>query len=302
MQIGNAPVSWGIFEVAGLSATIPYQQVLDEIATAGYEGTELGPWGFYPTDPATLQAELTRRHLALASAFCPVDLADPANHANAASEVHRVANLLQALGARQVILADPQRPSRARVAGRAGPADEMSPAQWQATIAGVRSIAEELAGRGLEAVFHHHVATYLETSAEIDHLLTATPPGLLGLCLDTGHAVFGGADPVAVLRRWGERVRYVHLKDVDARALARVRAEALDYESAVRAGVFCPLGQGCVDFAGVFDELRRIGYDGWLIVEQDVVVDESGQRSSAGLTPLEAARQSRSFLRAMLGR
>jgi len=297
VRIGNAPVSWGIFEVAGLSTDLPYQRVMDEIAAAGYEGTELGPWSYYPTDPVRLRSELQTRALALASAFCPLDLADPRQHEAAAAQALEVADVLQSLGTRELILADPQRPARSRCAGRAGLRDEMSPAAWQATAAGLNRIGQQLAGRGMTAVFHHHVATFVETGPEIDRLLDSTDPATIGLCLDTGHAVYGGVDPVAVLRRWSDRVRYVHLKDVDPRALAHARSAALDYETGVRSGVFCPLGQGCVDFVGVFAELRRIGYDGWLIVEQDVIADGG---AGATVSPLDAARQSRAFLRHLL--
>src|SRR5438105_15668811 len=110
MRVGNAPVSWGIFEVEGLSADVSFQRVMDEIAAAGYEGTELGPWGFYPTDAALLRQELRDRNLALASAFCPVDLTNPTNHEAATNEAMRHADLLQALETSELVIADPQRP------------------------------------------------------------------------------------------------------------------------------------------------------------------------------------------------
>ena len=301
MRIGNAPVSWGIFEVEGLSADLSYQRVMDEIAVAGYQGTELGPWGFYPTDAAVLRTELDRRGLILASAFCPVDLTDPAEHTRAEELALGVAELLQSLGTHELILADPQRPARSRCAGRAAPTDEMSSSAWLAMADGLNRIGRALAKRGMSAVFHHHAATYVETAREVDHVLEATDPELVGLCLDTGHAVYGGADPVAMLKRWSSRVRYVHLKDVDARALNRARAEHMDFETGVRAGVFCPLGDGCVDFAGVFALLREYSYDGWLIVEQDVIVDDSNQVSATSPSPLDMARKSRTFLRKMSG-
>lgn len=293
MRIGNAPVSWGVFEVAGLSADISYGRVMDEIALAGYEGSELGPWGFYPTEPSLLRRELAARGLALASAFVPLDLTDSHAHNRAEAEALKVADLLQALGTRELILADVQRPNRATCAGRATVQDEQASDAWQATAAGLNRIGAKLAERGMVAAFHHHVATFIETAREIDQLMAMTDPTTVGLCLDTGHAVYGGADPVTILRRWSDRVRYVHLKDVDPRALERARAEGLDFEAGVRRGVFCPLGQGCVDFAGVFGELNRLGYDGWLIVEQDVIVD---QATGEALSPLAAARQSREFL------
>lgn len=298
MQLGNAPVSWGVFEVEGLSADVTYPRVMDEIVAAGYRGTELGPWGFYPTDPATLRRELDRRGLRLASAFVPVDLTEPRYHDRALADALKVANVLRALGTTEVILADPMRPSRALVAGRAGPADELSAEGWDALATGLDRIGAALRDQGMRAVFHHHGATYVETEAEIDRLLELTRPDRVGLCLDTGHAAYGGADPVALLERWGDRVGYVHLKDVDPLVLQKARQEKLDYEGGVRAGVFCPLGKGMVDFARVFELLRRNGYDGWLIVEQDVIVDSSG--AAVGPSPLEAARQSRAFVQRLI--
>jgi inosose dehydratase len=265
---------------------------MDQIAAAGYSGTELGPWGFYPTDPDQLRSELERRGLTLASAFCPVELTEPDAYPLAERQALEVAALLRALGTDELILADPQRPTRATIAGRVSPADELPADKWDVLIDGLNHLGARLARDGMTAVYHHHAATYVETMAEIDRLLDRTDPTTVGLCLDTGHAAYGGADPVAILRRWGDRVRYVHLKDVDPAVLADIQTRRLDYEAGVRAGAFCPLGRGCVDFAGVFRELRRHAYTGWLIVEQDVIFDDTGTPAS----PLDAARQSRAFL------
>jgi inosose dehydratase len=297
MKIGNAPVSWGIFELEGVSADLPYGQVMDEIAESGYAGTELGPWNYYPTDPARLQLELNQRHLALASAFCPVDLTDPAKYGEAEAQALATSHLLHALGTRELIVADQWRPGRAMIAGRAGPADELAPQQWDAVASGLNRLGARLADDGMQVVFHHHVATYVETEAEINRLLTLTDPKLVGLCLDTGHAEFGGADSIRLFRRWRDRVHYLHLKDVDPVVLARVRQEKLGYDGCIRAGVFCPLGDGQVDFRTLFSELLAARYSGWLIVEQDVIVGASGER----MTSLEAARHSRAFLRSLLG-
>ncbi|HLZ10053.1 MAG TPA: TIM barrel protein, partial [Chloroflexota bacterium] len=195
MKIGNAPVSWGIFELEGVSADLPYGQVMDEIAASGYEGTELGPWGYYPTDPSQLGEELIKRDLRLASAFCPVDLITADQYDVAEAQALATARLLRALGSTELILADQWRPVRAIVAGRASSSDEMSLAEWDAVASGLNRLGARLADEGMRAVFHHHVATYVETEAEINRLLDLTDPEYVGLCLDTGHAAFGGADP-----------------------------------------------------------------------------------------------------------
>jgi inosose dehydratase len=297
LKIGNAPVSWGIFELEGMSADLPFPRVMDEIVASGYEGTELGPWGYYPTDPSVLHEELSNRGLKLASAFCPVDLTAPTGYAEAEAQTLATARLLRALGTTEVILADRWRPSRATVAGRAGSSDEMSPSEWDAVVSGLNRLGARLADDGMKAVFHHHVATYVETEAEINRLLDLTDPSLVGLCLDTGHAAFGGANPVRLLQRWHDRVRYVHLKDVSEAVVARIPIEKIAYDGLIRAGIFCPLGSGNVDFVAIASELRAAEYVGWLIVEQDVIVGDSGQRVSS----LDAARQSRAFLRTLLG-
>src|SRR5262249_45490958 len=140
--------------------------------------------------------------------------------------------------------------------------------------------------------------TFVETPAEIDRLLAETDADLVGLLLDTGHAVYGGADPLDAVRRHKSRIRYVHLKDAKADELARVRASDVSMEEAWKRGVFCPLGAGVVDFPRVIEALRSGGYAGWLIVEQDIVPDAAGRLSP---DPLESARRSRAYLREKTG-
>src|SRR5262249_49155859 len=134
---------------------------------------------------------------------------------------------------------------------------------------------------GLRTVFHHHCATFVETRAEIDELMTRTNPSLVGLCLDTGHASFGGADPLAVLETWRDRIWHVHLKDCDPDVSTRSAREGWDYQESVRRGVFCELGRGRVDFPAVVTRLGEMGYDGWLVVEQDVLPSMGSPAASA---------------------
>jgi inosose dehydratase len=141
---------------------------------------------------------------------------------------------------------------------------------------------------GLRAVFHHHCAGYVETAAEVDKLLSLTDPELVGLCLDTGHYRFGGGDPVAGVKRYGGRVWHVHFKDCQPAVAARSRAEGWNYFESVRQGVFCELGRGEVDFAAVVQVLVDMGYDGWVVVEQDVLPGMG--------TPKESAQRNRDYL------
>ncbi len=293
IRIANAPCSWGILEFGLEGQAAGYAQVLDEMRAAGYAGTELGDWGFLPTDPGQLRRELAARELALLGAFVPVALTDPAAHAPGEAAALRTARLLaDAAGDLPfIVLADDngRDPIRTGNAGRIRPEHGLDSSQWQVFAEGATRIATRVrAETGLRTVFHHHCAGFVETPAEVDRLLALTDPALLGLCFDSGHYRFGGGDPLAALRRHAGRIWHVHFKDHSPRSGARSRAESWDYFQSVRAGIFCELGQGDVPFADLKTELERQGYRGWIVVEQDVL---------PGLgTPLESARRNRAYL------
>jgi inosose dehydratase len=293
LRVANAPCSWGALEFGWAGPAPAFARVLDEMAATGYAGTELGDWGFLPTDPAALRSELAGRRLALVGAFVPVRLTDADAHRDGVERALRVAGLLAAAGGPEafVVLSDATAddPTRTRMAGRVGPEHCLSEAGWDTLSAGANKIARHVReGSGLRTVFHHHCATYVEAPHEIDELLARTDPDVLGLCLDTGHCAFGGGDPVRVASAWRDRIWHVHLKDHDPAVSRRVREQGWDYPRAVGAGVFCELGRGSVDFRGVLGELEAAAYDGWFVVEQDVL-------PSTG-TPVESAARNRAFL------
>ena len=293
LRIANAPCSWGVLEFGLEGETAGYAQVLDEMAEAGYAGTELGDWGFMPTDPATLRAELDRRGLALLAAFVPVALADRAQHAGGEAAALRTARLLADAAGEGcfIVLADDNGKveSRTQHAGRIRPEHALSDAQWQVFAEGANRIARAVRETvGLRTVFHHHCAGYVETPDEIEKLLMLTDPDTLGLCLDTGHYTYGGGDPCEALRRYRNRIWHVHFKDCHPEIAARARAEGWDYFEAVRRGVFCELGQGSVNFRAIVEDLQATGYDGWIVVEQDVL--------PAMGSPLASARRNRAYL------
>ena len=296
MRVANAPCSWGVLEFDWAGAAPPFARVLDEMAATGYAGTELGDWGFLPTDSAALRSELKRRDLVLVGAFVPVPLTDAASHQRGIDAALRVARFMSAVKGRSpvVVLSDDtaRDAERTRLAGRIGPEHGLDERRWDTLARGADDIARRVADEtGVRTVFHHHCATFVETEREIDELMRRTDPALVGLCLDTGHAAFGGGDPTAVAARWRDRIWHVHLKDCDPAIRARAAAEEWDYQQSVRGGVFCELGQGAVDFGAVLTLLRDGGYDGWLVVEQDVL-------PSMG-TPLESATRNRNYLRAL---
>ncbi len=294
IRIANAPVSWGIYEFEGLAQKYPYTQVLDEMIETGYDGLELGPWGYLPTDPDTLRPELEKRSLKLLSSYVPVKLADASAHEAGEQHALKVGRLLAALGAPYIVLADDNGrvPELVAQAGRRQ-GSMLTREQWDVFASGVNRIARRVHDElGLKVVFHHHCAGYVETPEETAELLERADAELVGLCLDTGHWHYAGGDAVACIRQYGERVRYLHLKDCSAEIKEYCRREELDYFQATQAGVFCELGDGEVDFPGVIREMTALGYDGWAIVEQDVLTDDLA-------APRRSAARNREYLRSL---
>lgn len=296
IKVGTAPVSWGIMEVEGWSGQQAYREVLDEMAQAGYAGTELGPYGYLPIEPERVTEELAARSLSLVSSFVPIPLDDPERHAASSQEAMTVAQLLAQAGARLIVLAGEMKPARMAVAGRVvEDRDGMSDEQWESAAQILTRVALSCRELGLATVFHHHVGTLVETPREIERLCASTDANLIGLCLDTGHYLYGGGDPVEAVRNYGSRIRHLHLKDVRPMSLASTRREGWDFLEAVRRGVFCELGEGAVNFPQVIEQLMAHGYDGWAIVEQDV------DASQPGVHPFESALRSRQYLRDVIG-
>jgi inosose dehydratase len=298
-RIANAPCSWGV--IGGSGPATGFERMLDELVAAGYHGTELGDYGYMPTDPARLRAALEARGLTLLGGFVGVELRRPGIVAEARDEVLRVARLMAAAAsqARAPLLiladADGRDPVRTLHAGRIAPSQALPAPDLRRFARQAEEVARVVLGEtGLATAFHPHAGGWIETPDEVDALLALTDPDLVGLVFDTAHHVYGcgvpddgGRAAAGIERFWG-RIRTVHLKDCDPDVAARARAEAWDYGRAVRAGLYGELGQGSVDFAAVLRALERHGYDDWLTVEQDVFPDTG--------TPFESARRSRAYL------
>ncbi len=293
IRIANAPCSWGVLEFDLDEEAAGFAQVLDEMAQAGYEGTELGDWGFMPTDPEVLRGELQKRGLSMLGAFVPVALADADQHEGGVQLALKTAKLLAAVGdAPFIVLADNNGtvPARTQNAGRITPEQGLSESQWETFAQGADKVAQTVLNEtGVRTVFHHHCAGYVETPAEVAALLDNTDPKLLGLCIDMGHYTYGGGDPVEVIQKYADRIWHVHFKDCHAEIAAEARAKGWDYFEAVRHGVFCELGKGEVDFQAVKAELDKMDFSGWIVVEQDVLPGMG--------TPLDSAKRNRDFIK-----
>jgi inosose dehydratase len=286
IKVANAPCSWGVLEFELEGETAGYEQVLKEMVETGYQGTELGDWGFMPTDPDRLRQEIHARGLTLLGAFVPVMLKDPEAHAAGVDVAVRTARLLAAVEGDLpfIVLADDNGkiPERTRNAGRVLPAHGLNESEWKIFAEGAEKVADAVKKEtGLRTVFHHHCAGYVEHPTEIDILMQMTDPALLGLCFDTGHYRFGGGDPVAGLQTYKDRIWHVHFKDCHPEVAERSRREGWDYFASVRNGIFCELGRGEVNFPLVKAELENMGYDDWIVVEQDVLPGMGKPKASA---------------------
>lgn len=278
IKIGNAPCSWGAleFDLEEKSEEIGFKQVLNEIRDTGYIGTELGDWGYMPTSPNLLNAEIKERGLELLGAFVPVALADESTHKAGIKAALKVAELMYHAGYKNafIVLADDNGTvaSRTKNAGRITPELGLSEKQWMVYAKGVNRIAKEVKDAfGLRTVFHHHCAGYVETPDEVATLMRLTDPSLVGLCLDMGHYAFGGGDPLKALELYYDRIWHVHYKDFDERIANESRIVNGDYFDAIKRGVFCELGKGTVDFTSITNLLNELKYDDWIVVEQDIL-------------------------------
>lgn len=283
-RVAAAPISWGVCEVPGWGYQLGPDQVLAEMAEVGVRATEFGPDGFLPDDPAAKAKTLAAHGLHAVGGFVPVVLHD-ADHDPAAG-VDTALDAFVAAGAGTIVLAAAtgldgydQRPV-------------LDAAGWDRLLRNVDRLAAQAAARGVRATLHPHVGTMVETRPEVQRVLDGSA---VPLCLDTGHLLIGGTDPVELARANPGRVAHTHLKDVDGSWADKVRAGDASYTAAVAAGMYRPLGQGDVDIAALVGTLEGAGYDGWYVMEQDTIL----AGPPAGEGPVTDVRASMAFLRGL---
>ncbi len=293
LRVANAPCSWGVIEnIEG--ERFNYVHVLNEIAATGYVGTELGDWGFMPTDPNQLREELDSRGLDLIASWVNVYLHDKSRHQESADDCVRTAKLLAEVGGSDCLIVlgnDPYTdPIRSKNAGRVTPEMSMTEEQWQIFAQGAEYVAQRVMDEaGLRSVIHHHVGTWIETPAETKRIMDMTNPDIVGMVFDTGHWSFAGGDPVSGIHQFKDHIWHVHFKDHDPEVARQSRLQEWDGPTSVGQGIFPELGKGDVDFAAVLESLRAIDYAGWIVVEQDVLPGMG--------TPKESALHNRNYLK-----
>jgi inosose dehydratase len=281
MKIAGAPISWGVCEVPGWGYQLTPERVLAEMRDVGMSATELGPEGFLPSDPAELTELLSSFGLRCVGQFAPVLLHDR-DH-DPLPDIAAPLDALVACGADVLVLA------AATGAGGYDARPALDDGQWATLLANLDRLADAAADRGVLAVLHPHVGTMVENRDEVERVLKGSA---IRLCLDTGHLLIGGTDPLQLAREVPDRIAHAHLKDVDASLAADVQAGKLTYTEAVRHGMYTPLGAGDVDIAGIVTALRSNGFDGWFVMEQDTILD--GEPNDEG--PLRDVRASVTFM------
>lgn len=280
-RIAGAPISWGVSEVDGWGFQLPVERVLEEMSRLGLTATEFGPEGWLPREPATRARTLGEHGLTAVGGFLPVVLHD-AGH-DPAPELDAFADACVAAGAMVVVLA-----AATGVTGYdARP--ELTDEQWRTLCVNLDVLDDRVRARGLSLALHPHVGTVVERAEDVGTVMARSQ---VALCLDTGHLMAAGVDPLPLAKVHAERVRHVHLKDVDARLATEVHEGSVSFSEAVRGGLFRPLGRGDVDVVGLVTTLEERGYDGWYVLEQDVMLD--GDPTGDG--PLEDVRTSLAYL------
>ncbi|MCO1657684.1 sugar phosphate isomerase/epimerase family protein [Pseudonocardia humida] len=281
-RIAGAPISWGVCEVPGWGHQLAPELVLTQMRELGLTATEFGPEGFLPAEPQARTGVLRAHGLSAVGGFVPALLHD-ADH-DPLPAVERELDAFTAAGAATLVLAA----SSGADGYDARP--DLDDAAWRTLLGNLDRVAELARRRGVTAVLHPHVGTMVETGAEVERVLVGSA---VPLCLDTGHLLIGGSDPLALAKAVPDRIAHTHLKDVDAATAARVRAGEITYTDAVREGMYRPLGRGDVDIAGIVGVLEAHGYRGWYVLEQDTILTAA----PTGEGPLADVRASVEFLR-----
>ena len=268
-SIGTVPILWQYRDDTGTGPEIDPATLLDEFARLGFEGTQLAD--FFPDGPR-LRMMLAERNLRLAEVYVALPAATDGLLPEAEAIGRERLRLLREGGGEVLCVALDGSPERDPWTARATSpqAPKLTDRAWQELAAYLNELAAETVQAGARFAFHPHAGTYVETPDEVDRLVASTDPETVGICLDVGHYTVGGGNPVEALKTFGERVRHVHLKDVDPGVHAQLREGALDgFNAATRLRVFTELGSGSLDLMGILRVLDARGYAGWLMVEQD---------------------------------
>lgn len=291
IRLGIAPIGWTNDDMPALGGENTFEQCISEMALAGFTGSEVG--NKYPKDTTVLKKALDLRGMRIASKWFSSFLVSKP-YEETEKEFLKELDYLEALGADRINVSE-QSFSVQGIESQPILEDKVcfTDEQWDKLCSGLNKLGKLAASRGFKLCFHHHMGTGVQTIAETERMLDHTDANYVFLCYDTGHFTFSGEDPLYILRKYPERIGHVHLKDVRPEVLKQVKQGNWSFLKAVREGTFTVPGDGCVDFASVFAELDKCGYEGWLLVE--------AEQDPAKANPFEYAKMARGFIKQMTG-
>ena len=286
--VGSAPDSWGVWFPSDPQQT-PWHRFMDEIVEAGYEWTELGPYGYLPTDLPTLQRELSSRGLKVTGTFAMANVEEPSLWSELERQVLGAGERLAALDAKYLVLIDDTYTDL--FTGEAIAPKRLDEDAWERFIETTHKVADIARDKfGLQLVFHPHAETHVEYEDQIEAFLEQTDPDRVSICFDTGHHAYRGGDPINFMRQHHDRIPYLHLKSIDMEIQKQVETAGIPFAEAVKMDMFVEPSKGAVDFLAFRDLLQEIDYDGYAIVEQDMYPAPFDK-------PLPIAKRTREYLR-----
>ncbi len=290
IKLSISPIAWTNDDLPELGGHITFEQCINEMAVAGFSGSEIG--NKYPKDQDVLKPALEQRGLQISSAWFSSFFSEKERSGETVDSFVEQMNFLKAMGAKVVNICEC---GHCVQLTPTYPFDrpEYSDEQWQQVVQGLNMIGKIARENGIVTAYHCHMGTMVQNAEETERLMEMTDPDLVHLLVDTGHAYYAGDDPLAIVRKYGSRIRNVHLKDIRQSVLDEVHSKKMNFLDSVKAGVFTIPGDGCIDFPPIFQALAEVNYRGWFVVEAEQDPEKAN--------PLEYAKKARSFIRENAG-
>ncbi len=291
VHLGIAPIAWTNDDMPDLGAENTFEQCVSEMALAGYEGCEIG--NKYPKDVATLKKALELRNLQICNCWFSTFLISKPYEETEREFIEKV-DFLKAMGAKVIGVSEQSYSVQGQMDTPVfGHKHIMDQDEWKLLCDGLNKLGRVAKERGIDLTFHHHMGTVVQTEAEVDYMMEHTDPEYFSLLFDSGHFAYCGVDPVVMVKRYADRIKHVHLKDIRPDVVEKVKRENLSFLQGVREGAFTVPGDGCVDFDSIFKVLEDSNYKGYMLVE--------AEQDPAKANPLEYAIKARKFIREHAG-
>ena len=288
-KIANSPCSWGV-SYADAQDNPQSKKVFSEIAEAGYKFSELGPYGYLPTDFRDILDLMDVLKLKIIGSFIFDNLHVESEHQRIKNIINNSCSLLQKINSEVFVIIDHITKERMLTSGNQAVSSDLDINDYKKMISFINEIVDMCFEKfGLLLVLHPHAGSYIEYESEIDRVLNDVKSDHLALCLDTGHLHYSKVDPYKAIIKYSNKIKHMHFKDINQKILDTVYEEKIDFDTAVKMGVFCPLGSGVIDFKKVYKNLNEISYNGYATIEQDI-------DSKEGLYPIQYAKKSLAFL------